>query len=139
MSDRDRAQGFSGYAMILRELEVSPAAEDPSAVPVGLSTALLQGIGAIVRSRTSSRFAALYPAAMRTIAINDGAHISTAPNPPLHQALLELLASQHCWLMFDTARHEGRVMSVSAAQRILCDQSAPPRTGNAKDEPADQD
>jgi hypothetical protein len=113
--------------MIVTELQRSEEpAEHPSvpgafaaAVPAGLSAALLRGIGAIVRYRSAARYAALYPAAMRTVAVNDGAHITTAPHVSLHQALQSMLGSRHAWLVFDTESNEVRVLDVPAAQRLL--------------------
>ena len=93
------------------------------APPAGLTAALLRGIGAIVRYRSSARFAALYPAAMRTVAVNDGAHITTAPHVSLHQALQSMLGARHAWLVFDTESNEVRVLDVPAAQQILYAQS----------------
>ena len=117
--------------MIVTELQrTEEPAEQPSvpgafapAAPAGLSAALLRGIGAIVRYRSSARFAALYPAAMRTVAVNDGAHITTAPHVSLHQALQSMLGSRHAWLVFDTESNEVRVLDVPAAQQLLSAQS----------------
>lgn len=100
----------------------APGAFAP-AEPVGLSAALLRGIGAIVRYRSSARYAALYPAAMRTVAVNDGSHITTAPHVSLHQALQSMLGSRHAWLVFDTESDEVRVLDVPAAQQLLSAQS----------------
>ena len=88
-------------------------------------TPLLRGIGAIVRYRTAQRYAALYPAAMRTVAVNDGTHVTTAPHVALHQALQAVLGSRHAWLVYDAQTNEVRVLDVPAAQAILCRQAAP--------------
>jgi hypothetical protein len=117
--------------MIVTELQRSEQqTEQPTAVGAfaaeptdGLSAALLRGIGAIVRYRSAARFAALYPAAMRTVAVNDGSHITTAPHVSLHQALQSMLGARHAWLVFDTESNEVRVLDVPAAQQILYGQS----------------
>ena len=101
----------------------SPPGAFAPAAPAGLSAALLRGIGAIVRYRSAARYAALYPAAMRTVAVNDGSHITTAPHVSLHQALQSMLGARHAWLVFDTESNEVRVLDVPAAQQILYGQS----------------
>jgi hypothetical protein len=80
-------------------------------------------VGAVVRERTTARFAALYPASMQTVAVNDGAHVSTAADAALHAALSALLASRQCWLLFDAQTLRGRLVTVGAAQSILCSQA----------------
>lgn len=100
---------------------VAPAGDD---VRVALPAPLLRGIGAIVRYRTTQRYAALYPAAMRTVAVNDGAHVTTAPHVSLHKALQAVLGTRHAWLIFDAQTNEVRVLDVPGAQAILCRQSA---------------
>ena len=106
--------------------EASGTQAEPAAGAIdALPAALLRGIGAIVRYRTTQRYAALYPAAMRTVAVNDGAHVTTAPHVSLHQALQTVLGSRHAWLVFDTETNDVRVLDVPAAQAILCRQAAP--------------
>ena len=117
--------------MIVTELQRSEESAGQLAVPgafapaepLGLSAALLRGIGAIVRYRSAARYAALYPAAMRTVAVNDGSHITTAPHVSLHHALQSMLGARHAWLVFDTESNEVRVLDVPAAQQILYAQS----------------
>ncbi len=107
---------ITAEAGVLSEVSVSP----PTAEPVGLTGELLVGVGAVVRERTTARFAALYPAAMQTVAVNDGAHVSTVADAALHAALSALLASRRCWLLFDAQTLQGRLVTVGAAQSILC-------------------
>ena len=115
----------------------APCAPEASAAPVeptaggleSLSAPLVRGIGAIVRYRTTQRYAALYPAAMRTVAVNDGAHVTTAPHVSLHNALQGVLGSRHAWLVFDTESNSVRILDVPAAQAILCRQAAPAQPG----------
>ena len=59
------------------------------------------------------------------MAVNDGAHITTAPHVPLHQALQSILGARHAWLVFDTESNEVRVLEVPAAQQLLYNQSVP--------------
>jgi len=121
--------------MIVSELQRNEPSPDPGCAPavpppasslasVELPAPLLRGIDAIVRYRTAQRYAALYPAAMRTVAVNDGAHVTTAPHVSLHQALQTVLGSRHAWLVFDTQSGEVRVLDVPEAQAILCRQAS---------------
>ena len=115
----------------------APCATAASAAPVepsagaleALPAPLLRGIGAIVRYRTTQRYAALYPAAMRTVAVNDGAHVTTAPHVSLHNALQGMLGSRHAWLVFDTESNDVRILDVPTAQALLCRQAAPAQPG----------
>jgi hypothetical protein len=130
--------------MIVSELPRSEASSESACAPpapvetatapqvsIDLPAPLLRGIGAIVRYRTAQRYAALYPAAMRTVAVNDGSHVTTAPHVSLHKALQTVLGSQHAWVVFDTATNDVRLLDVPAAQAILCRQAAPAESAAA--------